>query len=132
MSSINKIHFEGYTAEELLALPRDDFDAYVFCEDALVIDIGTANVLGKFNIEAEKLILELAQIDGGGEGVLIALNALAKKIAIGRNLSAIEWQVHAVHCAEPNLKLRRVLEKSGFEVKTLAGIGEVFHKIEQC
>ncbi len=129
MSSLKDLRFEGYTAEEILALPSDEFDAYVFCGEPLVIDVGTSNVLGEFSVEEHALVLELAQIDGGGEGVLLGLTLLANRVAESRGLSRIEWRVHAVHCAEPNLKLRRVLERRGFEVRVLEGTGEVYHKV---
>lgn len=129
MGALSSIKFEGYTAEELLALPVGDFDAHVFADDALVIEIGSCKLLGKFSTNRSRLVLELAQIDGGGEGVLPALASLANKVASARGLTEVEWQVHAVHCATPNLKLRRVLERRGFNVCELPGIGEVYHQV---
>lgn len=129
MNNLREIRFEGYTAEELLALPAQDFDAYVFCDDALVIEIGSCHMLGKFSIDEGRLVLELAQIDGGGEGVLPVLSSLAMRIARERGLDNIEWQVHAVHCAQPNLKLRRVLERRGFVIETIPEVGEVYHQV---
>jgi hypothetical protein len=45
-------------------------------------------------------------------------------------LSGVEWIVHAVSCAKPNLKLRRVLEHRGFIIETIDGIGEAYHLLE--
>ena len=129
MGTLSSIKFEGYTAKELLSLPVADFDAYVFSDEALVIEIGSCNLLGKFSASEFRLVLELAQIDGGGEGVLPALASLANRVASARGLSEIEWQIHAVHCARPNLKLRRVLERRGFIVRELPGVGEVYHQV---
>jgi len=129
MSTLENILFEGYTAKELLALPQSDFDEYVFCDDALIIEIGSSKILGKFSVYDNRLVLELAQIDGGGEGVLTAISVLAQKVAVVRGFSEIEWQVHAVHCAQPNLKLRRVLLRRGFDVKDINGVGEIYHKV---
>ena len=39
---------------------------------------GTAEILGEFKVKGESLIVELAQIDGGGEGVLPTLSLLAQ------------------------------------------------------
>ena len=61
--------------------------------------------------------------DGGGESVLVALGSLARRYAFGNRLSSIEWIVHAVTCAKPNLKLRRVLEQRRFAIEDIAGIG---------
>jgi hypothetical protein len=41
---------------------------------------------------------------GEGSGIVIAAS---------RALLGVEWIVHAVSCAKPNLKLRRVLERRG-------------------
>ena len=38
--------------------------------------------------------------------------------------SGVEWIIHAVTCAKPKLKLRRVLERRGFVVKNVEGVGE--------
>jgi hypothetical protein len=37
--------------------------------------------------------------------------------------------VHAVSCAHPNLKLRRVLKRRGFEVRTLDGDAQVYYRL---
>ncbi len=40
--------------------------------------------------------------------------------------ATIEWVVYAVHCASPNLKLRRVLERRGFELQRRPVEGDAF------
>jgi len=69
-----------------------------------VFRVGSAAILGSFKIACDHFVVELAQIEGGGEGVLISLVSLAKRYATFRMLSGIEWIVHAVSCAKPNLK----------------------------
>ena len=59
--------------------------------------------------------------------MLLTLSVLAEAFARQRGIGAIEWIVHAVNCAAPNLKLRRVLERRGFVVKDLAGIGAAYY-----
>lgn len=73
------------------------------------------------------LTLELAQIDGGGEGALPLISKLAKKIVRDRKIAEMEWIVHAVHCKKPNLKLRRLLIRRGFEIQQIENIGEVYY-----
>ena len=87
-------------------------------------------LLGFLKIDRDRLVIELAQIEGGGEGVLVSPASLAKRYALLRNLSGVEWIVHAVTCAKPNLKLRRVLEHRGFTIEQIQGIGEGYHLIE--
>ena len=121
------ITFEGYSPGELLEIPDNDIDSFVFIDEPLVFKAGSAEILGEFRIEANSLIIELAQIDGGGEGILPTLWILSEKIARKRNLDSVEWIVHALTCAKPNLKLRRILELKGFEVKDVGGNTEAYY-----
>ena len=98
--------------------------------EPLVFRAGSAQLLGSFKIASDHLVVELAQIEGGGEGVLISLASLAKRYAMLRKLSGVEWIIHAVTCAKPNLKLRRVLERRGFVVKNVDGVGEAYYLFE--
>ena len=88
-----------------------------------------AEILGQFRVTNDRLVLELAQIDGGGEGVLPTIWNLAERYARLEHLKTVEWIVHAVHCAKPNLRLRDVLKRRGFVVENLPGIGETYHFI---
>lgn len=121
------ITFEGYSPGELLEIPDNVFDSFVFIDEPLVFKAGSAEILGEFRIEANSLIIELAQIDGGGEGILPTLWILSEKIARKRNLDSVEWIVHALTCAKPNLKLRRILELKGFEIKDVGGNTEAYY-----
>lgn len=104
----------------------DEHVAALIAIGPIVFKAGSADVLGQVRLGEDVLIIELAQIEGGGEGVLLSLSLLAEAFARRRGIGAIEWIVHAVNCAAPNLKLRRVLEKRGFVVKDLAGIGAAY------
>ena len=99
---------EGYSAEQVLALSNEELAQFVFRGEPVVFRIGSAEILGHLRISADTLVLELGHIDGGGEGALPTLAALATRYALREGLAYLEWQVHAVHCARPNLKLRRV------------------------
>jgi hypothetical protein len=124
------ITFNGLTQDEILALPEDVLQNDIVCGEPMVIRIGTADVLGRFWVEDKSLVLELGHIDGGGEGVLPAVAVLAQRYASLRGLMAIDWRVHAITCREPNLKLRRLLERRGFQVVNVAGTGPCYHKIQ--
>jgi hypothetical protein len=127
------VRIEGYTVEELLALPHEQFQAFALRDEALVIQVGSAKVLGKFCLDGDTLILELGHIDGGGEGALVALASLAQRYATREKLSFVEWRVHAIHCARPNLRLRRVLERRGFVRKEIPTVGECyFLRVPAC
>lgn len=123
---MSQILIEGYTADEILQLPNEELYSIVLRDEPLVFKAGSANMLGKFKVTADTLIMELAHIDGGGEGALPSLASLASRYAKREGLEFIEWRVHAVHCAKPNLKLRRVLERRGFVVREIDGTGECY------
>jgi hypothetical protein len=130
MSGRSEVLFEGYTEEEILTLPKEQVEAMILTGETVVFRTGTAEILGEFRVDNNRLRIELAQIEGGGEGVLLRLGALARRFGHLNQLSAIEWIVHAVHCAKPNLKLRRVLERRGFVVSKLPAIGEAYYLLE--
>lgn len=124
---MSSILIEGYSADEILALPNAELQAIVLRDEPLVFKAGSANLLGRFLVDsASTLVLELAHIDGGGEGALPAIASVASRYAKREGLSTIEWRVHAVNCATPNLKLRRVLERRGFVVQDVPGTGECY------
>jgi hypothetical protein len=130
MSGRSEVLFEGYTEEEILTLPKEQVEAMILTGETVVFRAGTAEILGEFRVDNNRLRIELAQIEGGGEGVLLRLGALATRFGHLNQLSAIEWIVHAVHCAKPNLKLRRVLERRGFVISKLPAIGEAYYLLE--
>jgi hypothetical protein len=116
-----EILFEGLTDEAILKLPVQRIEQLVLTGEPIVFTAGTARVLGEFRRSSDRLHVTLAQIEGGGEGVLPALTILIEKFARSQSLIAVEWVVYAVHCAKPNLKLKRVLERKGFVVKEVDG-----------
>jgi hypothetical protein len=130
MSGRSEVLFEGYTEAEILALPKEQLEAIILTGQPVVFRAGSATILGEFRVEGSRLRIELAQIEGGGEGVLLSIGALARRFAQLNQLHAIEWIVHAVHCAQPNLKLRRVLERRGFVVSVLPAGGEAYYLLE--
>jgi hypothetical protein len=126
----HEVRFEGLTEEEILNLPKDTVESLILMGKPLVFRAGSAVILGSFKLWSNRLIIELAQIEGGGEGVLPSLASLARRYARLHEISEIEWIVHAVTCAKPNHKLRRVLERRGFVIRHLDGIGEAYHFID--
>ena len=124
---MREIDIEGYTPDEILDLPDEQLDALVLSGEPLVFRAGSAEILGEFTIRGGSLLVELAQIDGGGEGVLPALTSLAHRYAQRRGLEKVEWVVHALNCAKPNPKLRRVMERRGFVVTDVEGVGEAYY-----
>ena len=126
-----EVLFEGLTEEEILSLPPAEIEGLMLLGEPLVFRAGSATILGSFRVRDEKLVIELAQVEGGGEGVLIALASLARRYATLCDLSSVEWIVHAISCAKPNLKLRRVLELRGYVVEDLPEIGQAYHRIDR-
>jgi hypothetical protein len=129
-SRTREVLFEGFTSDELLRLPHETLQQLVLLNQPIVFRAGSAVVLGQFAVTSASLVLELAQIEGGGEGILPSLASLARRYAELNGLSTIEWIVHAVSCATPNLKLRRVLERRGFRVEQVGAAGVAYHLVE--
>ena len=128
---MKKIDIEGLSPEQILNLTDEELENLIFIDNPIVFHIGSAEILGRFQIEKKKLVIELAQIEGGGEGVLPTLASLSRQFARKKELREIEWIVHALNCAEPNLKLRRVLEKRGFAVEDVEGIGKSYYFLDK-
>jgi hypothetical protein len=131
MSDFKQVNIEGYTSEEILALPDQMMEAFVFCDEPFAFRIGSAEILGEFRLSSDSLVVELAHIDGGGEGVLLSLWILAERYAKKRKRKQVEWIIHALTCAKPNLKLRRLLETKGFEIKRVKGDIEAYYYLHQ-
>jgi hypothetical protein len=130
MAPQTQVLFEGLTEEEILSLPPETVEQLVLLGEPIVFRVGSAVLLGSFRINCDRFVVELAQIEGGGEGVLVSISSVARKYAQQRGLSGIEWIVHAVSCAKPNLKLRSVLERRGFSIQQIPGFGEAYHMID--
>ena len=62
---------------------------------------------------------------------MLTLWVIAEKYAKKRNLQFVEWIIHAINCAKPNLKLRDVLIKRGFKVEDVKGIGDAYHLVHK-
>jgi len=125
---MRQVNIEGYTPDEILSLPDEQLDGFVLAGEPLVFRAGSAEILGEFKIRGGSLLVELAQIDGGGEGVLPVLTSLAHRYAQRRGLEKVEWVVHALNCAKPNPKLRRVMERRGFVVTDVEGVGKAYYR----
>ena len=128
MNKHRTIEIEGYSPDEILSLPEEELNTFVFCNEPIVFRAGTAEILGQFQIKQDRLVLELAHINGGGEGVLPTISTIANQFARRESLRFVEWRVHAIRCPRPNLKLRRILERRGFEIRDLPESGECYFK----
>jgi hypothetical protein len=125
-----EVLFEGFSEQDILNLPQEDVEGPVLIGEPLVFRAGSATLLGSFKIARDRLVIELAQIEGEGEGVLVTLASLAKRYVRLRGLSGVEWIVHAVTCAKSNLKLQRVLKHRGFTIEEISEMGEAYHLVE--
>lgn len=120
------LRIEGVTLDALRALPLADQDSLLSFGSPISFAIGSATVLAEFNRYGEELRLNLAHIDGGGEGVLLALWKLVQAYAEERRFGSIRWNVHALTCAKPNPRLQRFLRANGFAEVDDAQYGRIF------
>lgn len=92
-----EILFEGLTSEAILKLPPQQIEQLVLTGEPVIFTAGSARILGEFRRSSDRLNVTLAQIEGGGEGVLPALTMLIEKFArsgvdscrMGRSCSAL-------------------------------------------
>jgi hypothetical protein len=131
MEHPRQVTIEGYTPDEILGLPGEQVDSFILSGEPVVFKAGSAEILAQIAADSHKLVVELAQIKGGGEGVLLTLWVLAERLALKKGLQQVEWIVYATSCADPNLKLRRLLERKGFVVKVVPDKGEAYHLIQK-
>jgi hypothetical protein len=121
------VPIEGHTLDEIVNMGDDEADTFVFKAGPVVFSLGSATLLGEIKRTTTTLVLEIAQIEGGGEGVLLSLWVLAHRYARARRLDQIEWIVHAVDCVRPNARLQQVLARKGFVVEEVPGYGLAYH-----
>jgi hypothetical protein len=125
-----RVSIEGLTPDEILSLSDAERADLVPLGQPVVFSAGSAEILGEVREDGDRLVVQLAHIDGGGEGVLPTITVLCQRYARLRAFGSIEWIVNAVHCARPNLKLRRVLERRGYTIETMPDRGEVYRLVE--
>lgn len=101
--SHREVRFEGLSDREILSLPQQEVENLILLGEPLVFRAGSAIILGSFKIARDRLVIELAQIEGGDEGVLVSLASLAKRYAKLRDFSGVERIVHAVSAPNPIL-----------------------------
>lgn len=106
---------DGLPAETLVSLP--ELEDLVVVDRPIVFSIGKAQLLAQFSRKDHVLLVEIAVVERGGEGVLSTLIETIETAAKTRHCNAIEWTVLARNCQVPNPKLMRVLETLGFEVR---------------
>ena len=73
------------------------------------------------------MVAELSRIEAGAERTFPPLWRLAGQLAVWLALSGVEWFVDPACCDQGHLKMRKILESRGFEVKEVAGRGQVYH-----
>ena len=117
---------EGVSLKTLRALPRDEQDALLAFGRPITFRIGTATVLAEFNPDGDALTVNLAHVDGGGEGVLVVIWKAVEAYAADRTYALLTWNVHALTCVRPNPRLRVFLARRGFIEVDHAKYGPVF------
>ena len=126
MSKREPVRIEGYALDDILQFPVEELLEYVEASTPIIVAVGSAEVLCEFRMQAGTLVAVLAHIDGGGDGVLRAAHRLLADTAYRMGCTDLKLIATAVNCAEPNLKLRRLLERLNFVVETIDEYGEAY------
>lgn len=119
------MEIEGLSLADLKTLPAEELEALLTFGRPITFRMGTATILAEFNRNGGDLRVNLAHIDGGGEGVLVSLWKLIEGYAKRQKYTSISWNVHALTCANPNARLQRFLRDQGFEEATSEKHGRV-------
>jgi len=122
---ITVMEIDGLSLEAVKALPTEDLEELLAFGRPITFRMGTATVLAEFNRADEELAVNLAHIDGGGEGVVVSLWKLIARYARERGYKSIRWNVHALTCANPNPRLQGFLRNQGFEEANSEAYGRV-------
>ena len=117
---------EDISLKTLKGLPKDEQDALLAFGRPITFRIGTANILAEFNRTDQELSVNLAHIDGGGEGVLVLLWKAVQNYAADRGYNAIYWHIHALTCVRPNQRLQQFLRRKGFVEIDHEVYGQIF------
>jgi hypothetical protein len=128
MSLKQPVLIEGLSPDDVLRLPHEHIDQLILTGKPILFRVGSATILGQFEVTGQALSLELAHIDGGGEGALPTIASLAEQYACRRGIVEIEWFVYATNCARSNSKLQRILARRGFIVHNHSVKGECLYK----
>jgi hypothetical protein len=127
---VSGVLIEGFLVDELLAWPTAKLREFMHVGRPIVFRAGSATVLAEVRVEGRRLVVDLAHIDGGGEGVLPTLWRFGQSYARVEQLDEIEWLIHATRCAKPNPRLAKVLGRMGFIVEDLPIRGLVYRRID--
>ena len=87
----HEVLFEGFSEEQILNLPKEATEILILVGEPLVFRAGSAALLRSFKVTSIRLTIERAQIEGGGEGVLVALASLARRYPTSLGLANVEW-----------------------------------------
>ncbi|MDX8465969.1 hypothetical protein RFM26_09785 [Mesorhizobium sp. VK23B] len=120
------IEIEGIPLDALRALSHQEQDELLSFSRPISFMMGSATVLAEFNQDGKELTINLAHIDGGGEGVLLVLWRALRAYATERDYHSIRWNVHALTCAKPNPRLKRFLRTHSFSEVDDPSYGPIF------
>ncbi len=122
------VDIEGINLAALRSFPPDEVDALLAFGRPITFRMGSATILAEFNDNGPDLAVNLAHVDGGGEGVLVRLWKLIESYAAERGYTGVLWNIHALTCAKPNPRLRQFLDGQGFEEVASEQHGRVLSK----
>jgi len=129
MTDRNEFLFDGLKSDELLDLSWEEVEAWICRDDPIVFTVSEAEVLGQFGLRENELTAQISVVEGGGDGVLFQLFSTIERLARHHGVTKVTWQVHALNCKKPNLKLQRVLQGYNFEIVNPTQGAAYFQKV---
>ncbi len=120
----------SYAVDELQAMSQRDLDALLGSGRPIDIRFATGRLRGRFGVADGTLRVEVSEIDGGGDAMLMTFSTGCRNLARQRGIGKIEWLVHAAACAAPNRRLQQVLPARGFTLQDVQGVGQAYRRLE--
>ena len=123
--SSRDIALAGLSVADVLSFTADEMRALVVRDGPVVYRGDEGEVHARLAIENGTLAIALTRIVPGGEDLLPLIAALAHRHAAQERLQRVEWRVLPM---DP--QLRPVLDRRGFQVRTIAGAGTCWYLVE--
>jgi len=124
------VEFETFLAEPAFSIPETTFCIWRRYVDT-AWHVGPINYPDEDDPDGSEYLLSI--LDGRPSTYKEFAESYyeKKRYAKKRGLKKVQWIVHALNCAEPNLKLRRVMERRGFQVVDIEGVGKAYYQINE-
>ena len=120
----------SYSIEDLQKMPEQDLVALLSNGRPIDIRFGNGRLRGRFGVVDGALRVEVMELEGGGDGMLMTFSNGCRNMARQRAIRKIDWLVHAAASEGANQRLQQVLTTRGFTLQDVQGVGQAYRRTE--